>query len=74
LNKEIEMLYSKSKVINTVCDRLVRSGSWELKSDNRHCRLRNVETNQVLTVPFSPSDFRAERNWLSQVRRDYGVM
>ena len=67
------MKYSKSKVINGVCEQLVRSGAWVLKSDNRHCRLRNVTTNQVLTVPYSQSDFRAERNWLSQVRRGYGV-
>lgn len=67
------MKYSNSKVINEVCYGLVKSGEWELKSDKRHCRLRNNRTGHVLTVPFSPSDHRAEKNWLSQVRRHYGV-
>ena len=67
------MKYSKNRAINAVCDRLVRSGEWVLKSANRHVRLQNTRSDHVLTVPFSPSDFRAERNWLSQVRRDYGV-
>lgn len=67
------MKYSASKVINAVAVRLVKSGEWELKSHNRHARLRNVKTNQVLTVPNTPSDTRAEQNWLHQIRRDYGI-
>lgn len=67
------MKYSNNRTINTVCDRLVRSGEWVLKSSKRHCRLQSTSSGHVLTVPTSPSDFRAERNWLSQIRRDYGV-
>ncbi len=67
------MKYSKNRTINTACDRLVRSGEWAVKSTNRHCRLQHVRSGHVLTVPFSPGDHRAELNWLSQVRRDYGV-
>ena len=67
------MKYSNNQTIDAVCDRLVRSGEWVLKSSKRHCRLQHALSGHVLTVPMSPSDFRAERNWLSQIRRDYGV-
>lgn len=66
--------FSTSKVINDVVRALLKTGEWEVKFGKRHRRLQNVATQKVITIPGSPSDHRAEKNWLSQIRRDFGVL
>lgn len=66
------MRYSTDKVIDAVARGLIKSGLWALKSTKRHVRLENVESHAVITVPKTPSDYRATKNWLHQVRR-HGV-
>lgn len=67
------MRYSKDKTINDVVRQLLK-GEWKIKSNNRHLRLCNSVTNEVLTVPGSPSDKRAVMNWISQVKNSYGIV
>jgi hypothetical protein len=66
------MLYSKDRTINDVVRELLR-GDWALKSRNKHIRIENRVTHDVITVPFSPSCPRTVQNWLHQVKKSCGV-
>jgi len=60
--------YSTSERINGIVRALIKAG-WELIRHKRHPRLRSPDGKTNLTVPFTPSDHRAEINWISQIRR-----
>jgi predicted RNA binding protein YcfA (HicA-like mRNA interferase family) len=59
--------YSASDKINEIVRALIKAG-WELIRHKRHPRLRSPDGKTHLTVPFTPSDHRAELNWISQIR------
>ncbi len=60
--------YSTSNKINDVVKWLLRCG-WCVKSTKRHVRIESGDGTMNLTVPKTPSDHRAELNWISQARR-----
>jgi predicted RNA binding protein YcfA (HicA-like mRNA interferase family) len=60
--------YSSCDTINDVARRLVKAG-WELVGGTKHRRLRSPDGKLTITVPVRPSDHRATKNWLSQIRR-----
>jgi predicted RNA binding protein YcfA (HicA-like mRNA interferase family) len=66
------MRYSTDEKIDNVVRKLLSTG-WLVKSSKRHLRIKSP-TGAVLTVPGSPSCPRAALNWISQIRRDYGVV
>lgn len=59
--------YSLCGPINDTARKLVKA-NWEMISEKRHVRLRSPNGKLTITVPFSPSDTRAEKNWHSQIR------
>lgn len=59
------MRYSKSKEIDAIVKNLVRRG-WSFKWGKKHGRLGHPACGARLTVPKSPSDWRASLNF----RRD----
>lgn len=68
------MRYSRNKEIDDKVKELLKCG-WEIKSSNRHLKLKNVVGKSVITVPCSPGDFRSVKNWLQQVRvKSFGAL
>ena len=60
------MRYSKDKRINTMVKNLVRKG-WAFTWGKKHGRLSPPECGEKLTVPKSPSDWRASLNFKRDV-------
>lgn len=61
--------YSKCKAINDVVIKLLKDG-WEvLRLNGGHPRIKSPDGKTTLTVPKTPSDWRTEKNWMSQARR-----
>lgn len=63
------MKYSRNLNIDATARKLLKTGQWFLKANKCHARLENIDTHQCITVPYSPSDHRAEKNWFAQLRR-----
>lgn len=66
------MRFSRDKTVNDAVKRLLKGG-WFVKSSNRHVRIENSVTGDVITVPGSPSCRRAVQNWLHQIKNRYGI-
>ena len=60
--------YSTSDAINRIVKGLIKN-DWTLVRCNRHPRLQSPDGRTTLTVPMTPSDHRAEKNWIHQLRR-----
>lgn len=63
------MKYSNSKEINLLISNLVKSG-WEYSRGKRHGKLKAPSSKHTLTVPISPSDYRAFLNFRRDVRQN----
>lgn len=61
------MRYSQDKNINTVVKDLIDVG-WKAVKKKRHWQLMSP-IGRVLTVPSTPSDIRAVKNFICDVRR-----
>ncbi|MBB1371573.1 MULTISPECIES: hypothetical protein [Pseudoalteromonas] len=59
--------YSNDKNINTLVCKLLKKKGWSLKR-GRHPRLI-APSGIKITVPSTPSDFRAYRNFKMDIRR-----
>lgn len=62
------MKYSNSKEINHLVSDLVKTG-WEYSRGKRHGKLKAPSKKYILTVPNSPSDYRAFLNFRRDVRQ-----
>jgi hypothetical protein len=62
------MKYSNSKEINQLISNLVKGG-WEYSRGKRHGKLKEPLSKHILTVPISPSDYRAFLNFRRDVRQ-----
>ena len=60
--------YCKKPEIDALVVQLVRSG-WHFHRGGRHGKLRNPQGSRALTVPISPSDHRASKNFEMALRR-----
>lgn len=63
--------YSNNKEINKIVKSLLREG-WTTMGKNKHLRIESPNGTKM-TVPFSPSDVRAELNFKQQIRRITGI-
>lgn len=63
------MKYSNSKEINSLISDLVKVG-WEYSRGKRHGKLKAPSNKHTLTVPISPSDYRAFLNFRRDVRQN----
>ncbi len=61
------MRYSRNKTINGKVRELLREG-WTAEAGGKHVKIRHP-SGWMLTVPGSPSDPRAELNFLADLRR-----
>jgi len=61
-------LFSRDKRVQSICEALIAKGftAW---MGGVHPRLRSPDGRVTITVPRTPSDYRAALNWKSQVRR-----
>jgi len=66
------MRLSRNPTIDNWAQRFLKDG-WSVRRGGRHYRLQSPDGKIRLTVPGSPSDFRAAENWRSQVRRSTGI-
>jgi hypothetical protein len=62
------MKFSSQKDINKLVRELVREG-WSFKRGGKHGRLTHLASKKILTVPCSPSDRYAARNFSNDVYR-----
>lgn len=62
------MRYSKSEAIDNAVIELTRRG-WKVEKGGKHWKVWSPQGDHRFIVPGTPSDFRAEKNWLSDVRR-----
>jgi hypothetical protein len=62
------MKYSSSKEINTLVKSLIRVG-WKYFRGTKHGRIRAPSGYPTLTIPNTPSDYRASMNFKQDVRR-----
>ena len=60
--------YSTSTRINAAARAFVSAG-WDNVSRGKHGRLRSPDGKTTITVPLTPSDWRSEKNWFSQLSR-----
>ncbi|WP_299314744.1 hypothetical protein [uncultured Halomonas sp.] len=65
------MIYSKSKEIQKVVKDHIRQG-WRYEPGKKHGKLVAPNGRKAL-IPFTPSDWRAARNFRSQLRRATGI-
>ena len=63
--------YSNNKEINKIVKSLLREG-WKTVHKNKHLRIESPN-GEKMTVPFSPSDVRAETNFRQQIRKITGI-
>lgn len=61
------MIYSKSKEIQKVVEDHIRQG-WRYEPGKKHGKLV-APNGRKAPIPFTPSDWRAARNFLSQLRK-----
>lgn len=61
------MKYCKTPEINTLVAQLVHDG-WHFRRGGKHGKLRTPQGTRTLTVPLSPSDYRAWLNFRRDVR------
>lgn len=61
------MKFSTAKEIDAIVKLLLRQG-WSYFRGGKHGRLRAPDGRRVLTVPGSPSDYRAALNFARDVR------
>ena len=66
------MRYSTDQRIARAVEVLLKLG-WVSKGKRRHLRLQDPVTGAVITVPGTPSDYRAVENWFAQVKRSVGI-
>jgi len=59
---------SSCSIACKVVQRLIELG-WRLYRGARHQRVESPDGRMTITVPGTPSDHRATRNWISQIRR-----
>lgn len=64
--------YSRDPQVNQIVRQLVRKG-WYFCHTAKHGRVI-APTGKKITVPFSPSDFRACLNFKAQIRREGGAV
>ncbi len=62
------MKYSKCKEIDILVSTLIQQG-WSFKWGGKHGKVKHPAVGSNITVPKTPSDFRAYLNFRSDVRR-----
>jgi hypothetical protein len=62
------MRYCTNKDINAIVRNLIRHG-WSFHRGGKHGKLRHPSGHPLLTVPNSPSDWRAALNFGRDVKR-----
>lgn len=63
------MRFSKHKDIHDMVKRLLKDSDFEVKSKNGHVKLWSKSKKRMLTVPQTPSDHRAVKNFHADLRR-----
>lgn len=58
-----------NREIHDIVKSLIKEFGWTFKAKNTHVKIWHAESNITLVVPHSPSDGRAVKNFLSDVRR-----
>lgn len=61
------MKFSSSKGVNKIVKQLIREG-WQYWRGSKHGRLGHPSGHPVLTIPGSPSDHRAARNFIRDLK------
>ncbi len=61
------MRYSTCKEIDTVVKDMIRQG-WSYTRGKKHGRLRRPDGRRMITVPTTPSDWRASLNFKRDLR------
>ena len=64
--------YSRDKNINELVKRLLKHYGWKLKKQNRH-PVSVSPSGQQQTIPCTPSDYRAFKNFKHDIRRLQGI-
>jgi predicted RNA binding protein YcfA (HicA-like mRNA interferase family) len=64
------MKYSSAKEVDKLIRQLVTQG-WKFWWGGKHGRIRHPQGFPVLTVPKSPSDYRAALNFRRDIRKVY---
>jgi hypothetical protein len=64
------MKYSSAKAVDKLIRQLVAQG-WKFSWGSKHGRIRHPQGFPALTVPKSPSDYRAALNFRRDVRKAY---
>lgn len=60
-------MFSKNREINEIVKNLIRLGLASFKWGGKHGKIFFIQAKKTLTVPFSPSDWRACRNFQRDV-------
>ena len=60
--------FSKNKDINSFIRQLIKSEQWYCLQDKKHCSLFSP-TGKRITVPSTPSDYRAYINFKKDIER-----